>query len=118
MNNNTEVTSAKTNDFDCHPSIKREIESPDFLTKNQHEAESTEPEVDNKKTEKRSIGKYNSRLWEVGVKLMADGTPHCGTAAVREPFLDMPIDEPLGFPPAPSYGHLYYDSKSLMNKIQ
>ena len=43
----------------------------------------------------------NPKLWEAGVKLGADGSPHCGTAAVREPFLNSNLTETLGFPPAP-----------------
>ena len=28
--------------------------------------------------------KSNENLWVAGVKIIADGSPHCGTSAIRE----------------------------------
>ena len=60
----------------------------------------------------------NPKLWEAGVKLGADGSPHCGTAAVREPFLNSNLTKTLGFPPAPCYGNLNYSTKDLLDTVK
>ncbi|XP_033636829.1 putative amidohydrolase YtcJ [Asterias rubens] len=65
-----------------------------------------------------SIGKYNDKLWEAGVKIIADGSPHTGTSAVREPYLLTQLTETLGFPPAPGYGILNYDTKAMLDTIR
>ncbi len=65
-----------------------------------------------------TIGYFNDKLWEVGVKLFADGSPHCGTAAVTEPYLNTPLTETLGFPPAPSNGTLNWVSGELAGSIR
>ena len=64
------------------------------------------------------VGSFNSRLWEVGLKLVADGSPHCGTAATREPYMKMPISENLGFPPAPGYGIMNMDTEALYDTVK
>ena len=64
------------------------------------------------------VGQYSEKLWEAGLKLVADGSPHCGTAAVREPFMNTPLTETLGFPPAPSYGILNMESDALYDTIK
>ncbi|PIK60753.1 hypothetical protein BSL78_02317 [Apostichopus japonicus] len=65
-----------------------------------------------------SVGNYNERLWEAGIKLVGDGSPHCGTMAVREPFMNTPLTEILGFPKAPGYGNLNMDSEALVDTIR
>ena len=58
------------------------------------------------------------RLWVAGVKLWADGSPHTGTIAVREPILCSTLAEYLSFPPPPNYGRLNYDTQSLQVAIE
>ncbi|XP_071800320.1 putative amidohydrolase YtcJ [Asterias amurensis] len=65
-----------------------------------------------------SVGNYSSRLWEAGLKLVADGSPHCGTAATREPYMTGPLTDILGFPPAPGYGTLNMASDALYDTIK
>ncbi|KAJ8034347.1 hypothetical protein HOLleu_21139 [Holothuria leucospilota] len=65
----------------------------------------------------KSIGNYSDRLWEAGIKLIGDGSPHCGTAAVREPFMYTPLTETLGFPKAPGYGSLNMTASALENTV-
>ena len=60
----------------------------------------------------------NAKLWVAGVKLGADGSPHCGTAAVREPFLNSNLTQTLGFPPAPCYGNLNHSTEYLLKRVK
>lgn len=62
--------------------------------------------------------KENPKLWEAGVKIGADGSPHCGTAAVGEPFLNSNLTETLGFPPAPCYGNLNHSTEDLLEIVK
>ncbi|XP_022092691.1 uncharacterized protein LOC110980376 [Acanthaster planci] len=64
------------------------------------------------------VGNYSPRLWEAGLKLIADGSPHCGTAATREPFMFTPLTETLGFPKAPSYGILNMETDALFDTVK
>ncbi|XP_038068548.1 N-substituted formamide deformylase-like [Patiria miniata] len=64
------------------------------------------------------VGNYSSRLWEAGLKLVADGSPHCGTCATREPFMYTPLTETLGFPKAPGYGTLNMEDDALLDTIK
>ena len=57
------------------------------------------------------------KLWLAGVKLWADGSPHSGTMAVREPFLKSTITELLSFPKAPNYGTLIFPTDSLYDRV-
>lgn len=66
----------------------------------------------------KGVGNYSELLWEAGIKLTGDGSPHCGTAAVREPFMQTPLTEILGFPKAPSYGILNMDSQALIDTVK
>ena len=66
----------------------------------------------------KSVGNYNERLWEAGIKLIGDGSPHCGTAAVREPFMYTPLTETLGFPEAPGYGMLNMEDAPLLQTVK
>lgn len=70
-----------------------------------------------KKKAKQEI-KENDKLWIAGIKVTADGSPHCGTAAVREKYLDTELTRLLGFPPTPCYGMLNYDDASLLETIK
>ena len=60
----------------------------------------------------------NEKLWEAGVKIIADGSPHCGTAAVREPFLNTNLTKTLGFPDAPCYGYLNFTTEKLLETVE
>ncbi|XP_038067421.1 protein LONG AFTER FAR-RED 3-like [Patiria miniata] len=64
------------------------------------------------------IGEYSSRLWEAGIKLIADGSPHSGTSAIREPYLYTPLTETLGFPDPPGYGILNFDTRTLFETVR
>ncbi|KAJ8034345.1 hypothetical protein HOLleu_21137 [Holothuria leucospilota] len=64
------------------------------------------------------IGNYNGRLWEAGIKLMADGSPHCGTMAIREPYMYTPLTETLCFPTAPGYGKLNMENDALIETVK
>ena len=68
--------------------------------------------------EKDGIGNFNDKLWEVGFKTGQDGSPHCGTIAVREPFMSTPLTETLGFPSPPQYGHLNFSYQALYKTIE
>ena len=52
------------------------------------------------------------------MKLGADGSPHCGTMAVREPFLNSNLTQTLGFPPAPGYGNLNHSTEDLLERVK
>ena len=56
-------------------------------------------------------------LWLAGVKLWADGSPHAGTMALREPFLNSSLTNFLSFPKAPNYGNLTFSTETLYNKV-
>ena len=56
-------------------------------------------------------------LWLAGVKLWADGSPHAGTMALREPFLKSSLTDFLSFPKAPNYGNLTFSTETLYNKV-
>ena len=60
----------------------------------------------------------SEKLWEAGVKLVADGSPHCGTAAVREPYFSSNLTELLGFPTAPSCGALNFTDEKLLEAVE
>ena len=40
----------------------------------------------------------SSKLWVAGYKIWADGSPHAGTSAVAEPYLDTDLTKKLSFP--------------------
>ena len=67
----------------------------------------------------KSIDKIeeNSFLKIAGVKIVADGSPHAGTMAIREPFLKSNLSAVLGFPGAPCYGHLKYSHEDLNQMV-
>ncbi|XP_031563238.1 uncharacterized protein LOC116298816 [Actinia tenebrosa] len=60
----------------------------------------------------------SDKLWFAGVKICADGSPHCGTAAVREPYHDTDLTRLLCFPPSPCYGTLNYDDESILKTVK
>jgi predicted amidohydrolase YtcJ len=70
------------------------------------------------KKKSRSKFSENEKLWIAGVKIVADGSPHCGTAAVREAYLDTDLTKLLGFPPPPSNGTLNFDDASLLETVK
>ena len=61
----------------------------------------------------------NEKLWEAGVKIWCDGSPHSGTAAVSEPYLSNSMTESLGFLSSPCYGILNHpDTGKLLETVQ
>lgn len=60
----------------------------------------------------------SDKLWIAGVKITADGSPHCGTAALREPFLNSNLTKTLGFPEAPCYGRLNFTTDELLKIVK
>ncbi|KAK3707607.1 hypothetical protein QZH41_017863, partial [Actinostola sp. cb2023] len=60
----------------------------------------------------------NDKLWFAGVKIFSDGSPHCGTAAAREPFLENDLTKTLGFPPSPCYGALNFSNDQLLKLVK
>ena len=65
-----------------------------------------------------TVCQENEMFWEAGVKIFADGSPHCGSAAVREPYLESDLAERLGFPPAPAYGALNFTTEQLRETVK
>lgn len=68
--------------------------------------------------DKKATFTPNEKLWEAGVKIIADGSPHCGSAAVREPYMDTDLTQTLAFPPAPCYGKLNYTSEEMLEIVR
>lgn len=60
----------------------------------------------------------NDKLWFAGVKIVSDGSPHCGTVASREPFLENDLTRKLGFPPSPNYGKLNFSEEYLHKLVK
>lgn len=58
------------------------------------------------------------RLWVAGIKLVADGSPHCGSAAVSEPYLDNSLTRILGFPKPPNYGKLNWETNNVIDALK
>lgn len=62
--------------------------------------------------------KESDKMWLSGIKLVGDGSPHCGTAAIAEPYLDTDITQLLGFPEEESpNGILNYEDEELETQI-
>ena len=58
-------------------------------------------------------------MWVAGVKIIADGSPHCGISAIRVPrYMETDVTEILGFPTAPNYGTLNYSEGELLETIK
>ena len=55
----------------------------------------------------------------IGIKIVADGSPHCGTMAVRhdEPFIESDMTKLLGFPPAPCTGALNCSKDDMFETV-
>ena len=63
--------------------------------------------------------KNTEKLWLAGAKYWADGSPHAGSMAVREPYLKSAITEALSFPEPPNnYGHLNWDTEKLLEEVR
>ena len=63
--------------------------------------------------------KNTEKLWLAGAKYWADGSPHAGSMAVREPYLKSAITEVLSFPEPPdNYGHLNWDTEELLEEVR
>ena len=66
--------------------------------------------------------KNGERLWIAGVKFYADGSPHCGTAALSEqgnPYLHNEMTKKLGFPQHnPNYGMLERKTQELLKQVK
>ncbi|KAJ8034344.1 hypothetical protein HOLleu_21135 [Holothuria leucospilota] len=78
----------------------------------------TEDDSAEKQRRDHDIGNYNGRLWVAGIKLIADGSPHCGTMATKEPYLFTPLTETLCFPKAPGYGNLNMENDALIRTVK
>lgn len=62
--------------------------------------------------------KNTEKLWLAGAKYWADGSPHAGSMAVREPYLKSVITETLSFPNPPNnYGKLNWDTEKLFEEV-
>ena len=59
----------------------------------------------------------NDNLWIAGVKVISDGSPHCGTAAIKDSYLESNLTKILGFPPAPNYGKMNYSDNKLKEMV-
>ena len=62
----------------------------------------------------------NEKLWVAGVKIICDGSPHCGTAATHEEYLVNDLTEALGFPAPPNNGLLSFtgdEEEKLKDRI-
>ena len=60
----------------------------------------------------------SDKLWEAGCKFWADGSPHSGNAAIREPYLDNELTRQLSFPPPPNRGHLNWSDEELFRLVK
>ena len=75
--------------------------------------------IDDPETQRpESAFEASEKLWEAGVKLVADGSRHCGTAAVREPYFSSDLTELFGFPTAPSCGALNFTDEKLLKAVE
>ena len=62
--------------------------------------------------------KNTEKLWVAGAKYWADGSPHAGSMAVREPYLKSAITEALSFPEPPNnYGILNWGTEELLKEV-
>ena len=61
--------------------------------------------------------KESSKLWMAGYKFWADGSPHAGTAATAEDYLENDLTKSLSFPPAPNKGHLNWSCDDLLHQV-
>ncbi|KAK3732877.1 hypothetical protein QZH41_018667, partial [Actinostola sp. cb2023] len=66
----------------------------------------------------KSILEENDKLWFAGVKIVSDGSPHCGTIATRDPFLENDLTKTLGFPPSPCYGALNFSNDQMLKMVK
>ena len=60
----------------------------------------------------------SDKLWNAGVKLWCDGSPHSGTLAVSEPLLSNSLTKILSFPSDPNYGVLNYKTPQLLERVR
>ena len=61
----------------------------------------------------------NSKLWVVGIKFWADGSPHAGTAIINEPYLHNDLTRKLSFPPSlNNHGYLNWSDEELLQKVK
>lgn len=76
--------------------------------------------TDKEKIVHKSAMKFEGdrRMWHAGVKLFADGSPHCGTAAIKRPYLCSELSEKLRFPPPPNYGKLNWIFDQLLEQVK
>eukprot|EP00731_Ephydatia_muelleri_P016231 Em0009g655a len=72
---------------------------------------------ENDKDKEKSFN-TDKRLWHAGIKLFADGSPDCGTAAIKRPYPYNDVSEKLCFPPPPNYGILNWTYDQLLNRVK
>ena len=56
-------------------------------------------------------------LWIAGRKFITDGSPHCGTAAVHEPYLKNEVTKQLMFPADSPCGVLNFTREALLKRV-
>ncbi|XP_001636622.2 putative amidohydrolase YtcJ [Nematostella vectensis] len=66
----------------------------------------------------KPIAEPTEMLWEAGIKLVADGSPHCGTAGIVDPYLDSEMTKILSFPPPPSNGLVLHTPENLYKIVR
>ena len=60
----------------------------------------------------------NSKLWLAGYKFWADGSPHAGTSAAKDNYLDNELTRRLSFPEPPNKGTLNWSNDDLSDKVK
>ena len=60
----------------------------------------------------------SSKLWVAGCKFWADGSPHAGTSAVEQPYLQDELTKQLSFPPPPNRGILNWTDDELYKMVK
>ena len=74
--------------------------------------------VNGEKSDKPNHVYKSSKLWVAGVKFWADGSPHAGTSAIQEPYLDNELTKKLSFPTDHKCGILNWKDEELLGKVK
>lgn len=118
-----EAIESKTQQPDCplRLAIYEYVDSVEETAAGESSSERESPsagESPSKKNKKQVLTSENDKLWFAGVKIIMDGSPHCGTVAIREPFLENDLTKMLGFPPSPNYGLLNFSKEKLTKMVK
>lgn len=68
--------------------------------------------------ESRKVFPENDKIWVAGIKLFADGSPHCGTAALQEEYLHNEVTRALGFPEHPNCGTTNFTKGDFLGRVR